>query len=613
MVRKEDIKNRYKEKFNHKIDDKNTIESDSNDSIVSDNLESNELKEDIIVPTSNRIREISNNQNLKKTDKKKRMSKYNHSRPSIKRVKALSSDSISDGDKKEKVSKNKTLKKTKDSIVFKKNKKGANKKVVKGESKRNKNDKLIHNSTKCDNMYSTKRNVVKKFTHLSHKMDQFEERKDSDENAAIMGLDEGASLGQNRMRQSISKKYSRLKFSKPVEDNISKARTLRSKKFKGKITREHTSYAQKRGIKKAYSVNKRVASNNIKNRLKHIVKNVKVWAVNGLKKIGIYMIGPVFLFIVSGTMILSFVQSFSSGVNGIASTSYQSTDVEITNSHLIYTGLEADLKYAIKNVEDDYSEYNEYRYSLDSIGHNIHMLMAYLTSKYHDFTSSDVRGELSEIFRKQYDYRLTKVTETKYRTLYHSYTDPKTGTTYSWTSQEAYNWYVLKVSLETKDLKEILESNLTDDEKTLYDALLETKGNFTNLPSPFKEPWSNSISSYFGYRLDPILSDIRLHSGIDIAKAKATNLLSIIDGTVIKVNYDLNGLGHYIIVEDKKGQSVLYGHCSSIMASLGDEVVVGEVIALVGSSGKSTGPHVHLEIKDSAGNKLNPYFYLSQE
>ena len=104
------------------------------------------------------------------------------------------------------------------------------------------------------------------------------------------------------------------------------------------------------------------------------------------------------------------------------------------------------------------------------------------------------------------------------------------------------------------------------------------------------------------------------HSGIDIAKPTGTELVSIIAGKVIQTGYDANGYGHYIVVEEERSkQTVLFGHCNSLIANEGDEVKQGQTIAIIGSSGKSTGPHVHLEIRDSSGNKLNPYFYLSPE
>jgi len=450
---------------------------------------------------------------------------------------------------------------------------------------------------------------------ISRKMDQFKSQKETDENSAMLAANESGEIVGRTIQNKTSKRRSKLKFDKAVREkhpSISESKNKKSARFKNTRLKQ-SKVNQKKNIKKTYSANKRLNYGGIKERFKDILKKTKEWAIKGLKKMGIYMIGPAFIFIISAVMLLSLLQSFSSGVSSIASTSYQSDDVEITNSHLIYTGLEADLKYAIENVESDHSGYDEYKYSIDSIGHDIHLLMAYLTVKYEAFTASEVRNELNRIFNEQYDYRLTQVTEVRYRTVHHSYTDPETGATHSWTTQEPYNWYVLKVSLDTHDLESILLSNLDGDEKEFYDALVETKGNFTNLPNPFDEPWTNAVSSYFGYRLDPMSNEVTFHSGIDIAKPTGTELLSIIEGNVSKVGYDANGLGHYIIVENKKGESILYGHCRSIEASLGDEVEVGNTIALVGSTGKSTGPHVHLEVRDSEGNKLNPYFYLTQE
>jgi murein DD-endopeptidase MepM/ murein hydrolase activator NlpD len=450
---------------------------------------------------------------------------------------------------------------------------------------------------------------------ISRKMDQFESQKDTDDNSAMLAANEGGEIVGRTLQNKTSKRRSKLKFDKAVREkhlSVSESKNKKSTRFKNTRLKQ-SKVNQKKNIKKTYSANKRLNYGGIKERFKDILKKTKEWAIKGLKKMGIYMIGPAFIFIISAVMLLSLLQSFSSGVSSIVSTSYQSDDVEITNSHLIYTGLEADLKYAIENVESDHSGYDEYKYSIDSIGHDIHLLMAYLTAKYEAFTASEVRNELNRIFNEQYDYRLTQVTEVRYRTVHHSSTDPETGATHSWTTQEPYNWYVLKVSLDTSDLESILLSNLDEDEKEFYDALVETKGNFTNLSNPFDEPWTNAVSSYFGYRLDPMSNEVTFHGGIDIAKPTGTELLSIIEGSVSKVGYDANGLGHYIIVENEKGQSILYGHCSSIEASLGDEVKVGNIIALVGSTGKSTGPHVHLEVRDSEGNKLNPYFYLTQE
>lgn len=251
---------------------------------------------------------------------------------------------------------------------------------------------------------------------------------------------------------------------------------------------------------------------------------------------------------------------------------------------------------------------------MDAVGHDPHMVIAYLTAKFGEFTDADASNELSRIFDLQYDYRLIEKIEVRYRTVTHVSVNPETRETTTTTSQEAYDWYVLEVRLDTSDLEVIFTSRLNDDEKDLYETLIAIKGNFISFPSPIKEEWQNAISSPFGYRLDPMSKEVTFHGGIDIAKPTGTELVAIIDGKVIKTGYEADGYGHYIIIEaEKSKQTVLYAHCNSIVASEGDEVKKGQTIATIGSSGKSTGPHLHLEIRDSSGNKLNPYFYLSSE
>ena len=489
------------------------------------------------------------------------------------------------------------------------------KKIVTDFEKAQKTKQLNQMPSKRSKLYHTGKNVHQKVVYTSHKVDQFEERKESDENVAIMAADDSVELLRNRANLGSKKRQSKLKFEKTSNNHEANIKNVKGKKYSGTKAQVNKSSRkiQKKNIKRSYSKKLNPQVVDVKSRLKYTVKKIRDWGIGALKKIGIYMLGPLCFFVIVVVMLLSLVQAFSSGVSTVISTSYQSSDVDISNSHLIYTGLEADLKYAIEHVEDDYPSYDEYRYDLDTIGHDMHLLMAYLTAKFGDFSPSNVRSELNSIFNTQYDYKLTRVVEVRYRTVWHSSTDPETGATHTWSTQEPYDWFVLEVTLETKNLENILLSRMDDEQKELYDVLVETKGNFMSMPSPFSESWKSSISSHFGYRLDPVSGQVTFHQGIDIAKPIGTNLLSIIEGIVSEVGYDDDGYGHYVVVKTSTDETILYGHCSSILVNEQDEVEVGETIALVGSSGKSTGPHVHLEIRDSSGNKLNPYFYLTEE
>ena len=486
-----------------------------------------------------------------------------------------------------------------------------------------KQTKLKTHSHKKKQLHQTALGLPYVFKNTTDHYGRFEENKDSDENAAVLATDESVSFAKSTLLKTKKSKRPRLKFevSKDkvkveIKEKVSKQRLSHVKQSRANNTTKPSKKDQhKRSIKKAYNMKKQNAfKTGLNDRLKNVFKQVKEWVTKGLKKFAIYMIGPVFMFVVSSVLILSMVQSFSGAVSTVASTSYQSSDLVITNSDVMYTRLEADLLYAINRVEEDHPSYDEYRYNVDAVGHDPHMMMAYLTAKFGEYTETDVSDELSRIFDLHYSYRLIERVETRTRTVTYTLVDPVTGAVTTTTIEETYDWYVLEVILETSELQQVFDSRLNEDEKDLYETLIITKGNFISLPSPIKEEWQNSVSSQFGYRLDPLSSEVTFHAGIDIAKPIGTELVTIINGTVVETGYDAEGYGYYIVVkEEKTNQTVLYGHCNSIIASEGDEVKIGQTIATIGSSGKSTGPHVHLEIRDSSGNKLNPLFYLSSE
>ncbi len=119
---------------------------------------------------------------------------------------------------------------------------------------------------------------------------------------------------------------------------------------------------------------------------------------------------------------------------------------------------------------------------------------------------------------------------------------------------------------------------------------------------------STYISSYFGMRFHPIYHYMRMHNGIDIAAAGGTNILAAESGTVIEATYN-SGYGNYIVIYHGNGISTLYAHSSRLIASVGDYVTRGQVIALVGTTGNSTGNHLHFEVRID-GTPVNPLDYL---
>ena len=110
-------------------------------------------------------------------------------------------------------------------------------------------------------------------------------------------------------------------------------------------------------------------------------------------------------------------------------------------------------------------------------------------------------------------------------------------------------------------------------------------------------PGYYTITSRFGIRVHPILKVIKSHSGTDIACPTGTNILAANDGIVIASTYSNTGYGNMVMIDHGGGIVSLYGHGSELIAQVGQEVKRGDVIMKSGSTGWSTGPHLHFEIR----------------
>jgi murein DD-endopeptidase MepM/ murein hydrolase activator NlpD len=114
----------------------------------------------------------------------------------------------------------------------------------------------------------------------------------------------------------------------------------------------------------------------------------------------------------------------------------------------------------------------------------------------------------------------------------------------------------------------------------------------------------SQISSGYGMRQDPMRGDLAFHEGVDIAAPEGTEVHPVKPGTVV-FSGEQHGYGNVVIVDHGNGMTTTYAHNQVNLAQAGDTVDTGSVIARVGSSGRSTGPHVHFELAYD-GQKVNP-------
>lgn len=124
-------------------------------------------------------------------------------------------------------------------------------------------------------------------------------------------------------------------------------------------------------------------------------------------------------------------------------------------------------------------------------------------------------------------------------------------------------------------------------------------------------PVNGWYSSYYGYRTNPITGNNTFHTGLDIAASQGTKIKAAYSGVVRKVGEDSRS-GKYLYLTHSDGTETLYCHCSKVLAEEGAVIRQGETIALVGSTGWSTGPHLHFEIHKN-GERLDPLLFLKND
>ena len=236
---------------------------------------------------------------------------------------------------------------------------------------------------------------------------------------------------------------------------------------KQQIKRQYAKAAKKGGAKAAAEATRKTAK-------KTAEETRKAAAFAARHPAGVLItVAALLLFIMISAGLSSCGAMFSGLTNGVLGTSYTSEDSDLVAVENNYAALENGLQSEIDNIESTHPGYDEYRYDLDSIGHNPHELASYLTALLQSYTPQSAQAELNRVFAMQYTLTLTEETEIRYRT--ETSTDPETGET---TSEEVpYEYHILNVKLTNKPISEIAEELLTPQQLEMYRVYLETSGN----------------------------------------------------------------------------------------------------------------------------------------
>ncbi|MBP5718414.1 MAG: peptidoglycan DD-metalloendopeptidase family protein, partial [Abditibacteriota bacterium] len=356
-------------------------------------------------------------------------------------------------------------------------------------------------------------------------------------------------------------------------------------------------WAQKQKIKRKYAAAAREAkkaeqhTQNVLNASGQIIRSVAQQVV--ARKSLLATVALLGLIVVMFSAGLTSCMAMVSGIqSSYISVSYMADEDDICESDLYYSEMETDLQIDINDTEANHPGYDEYRYNIGEIGHSPYELLSYLSTKYNAFKFRRIRSNIADLFWKHYTLTRTAIVETRYDG-----------------EGNPYDWRVLQTTLSVRPLANVIAESLeNDEERTRYGLYMQTYGNRQAFGNPFDFAWLGRVSSPYGYRIHPITGVKNLHRGVDIAVAEGTVIKAVQDGRVASAGEN-GGYGLCVVIQDSKGYLSRYAHCSSLSVRAGQRVKRGDAIAAVGSTGDSTGPHLHLEVMLD-GEYLNPYFFV---
>lgn len=404
-----------------------------------------------------------------------------------------------------------------------------------------------------------------------------------------------------RFNQKIIKKYQKQEIQKVRNNPCQKPYTATTKLYQKKYLnhrsdRQPDKAAIKKAMQKRHIQYKHIQEQLQKftaNPIRILVEIAKQFIIRNAFVIGLIS-GALLLMLLATTIMMGFTM-LSAFITMI---SYPADHKDLDEICEYIEAQDAAYIDMFEHMGDNYYLYTLTYEGTGVIQTNKRHMISYLTAKILDqLTMDNTQETIDWFFERMYTYESWEVWEQIS------------------TNPDRFVWH-LYVTVDCKTVEQVInENNLLEDEsmREYYKMLNRTGGTYfpplSANPFPDKE-WSAYITSPYGWRIHPVTGGKSFHSGVDIGMPEGTEISSVQSGTVVATGY--NSIeGNYITIDDGTTRST-YMHCSVILSSMGDTVSEGDVIALVGNTGRSTGPHLHLSMWID-GVMVDPMEHVSSE
>lgn len=354
---------------------------------------------------------------------------------------------------------------------------------------------------------------------------------------------------------------------------------------------------QKQQLKKQYRKQAKEAAKQGKKAVHFTEKVTRTVAAFVKSNPKVILLGLVlFLLIVVLQSCMAGITTIGNGlISVVGGTSYGSSDSDIEAVEERYTALEKDLRERLSRIESDYPGYDEYRYSVDEIGHDPFELASYLTAKYGDYTPAQVQVELQALFGQQYILTITETVEVRYRTETDTWTD-ENGESHTDTYEVPYDYYILNVSLKNKLLGAVALANLDPEQTERYAIYQKTKG---NRPYLFEGNIYAHTEEYTDYDIPPEALDDPEFAAMIAEAEKYLGYPYVWGGSSPSTSFDCSGFVCWVINQSGVGSigrttaTGLFNSCSHIPPG---EAQPGDLIFFQGTYDTSGASHVGIYV-----------------